>query len=50
MSGELLSHDVTAQRTKCAVAHFPSDTEELWAIKMRPKAGYIQLVRIVFNY
>jgi len=49
MSRKLLSHDVTAQRAKSAVAHFPSNTAELWAIKMRPEAGYIHLVRIDFG-
>ena len=39
MSGELLSHDVTAQRAKYTVAHFPSNTAELWVIKMRPEAS-----------
>ena len=47
MSGELLSHDVATQRAMSTVAHFPSDTAEIWAIKMCPKAGYVQLVRIV---
>jgi len=46
MSAELLSYDTVAQRAKNAVAQFPSDTAELWAIKMRPNKGYIQLVRV----
>ena len=47
MSGELLSHDVATQRAKSTVVHFPSNTAELWAVKMRPEAGYVQLVRTV---
>ena len=50
MMEELLSHDVTAQRAKRTVAAFPSSPADLWAIKMCPEAGYVQLVRIVFNY
>ena len=41
MMEELLSHDVAAHRAKCAVAHFPTNTAELWAIKIRPEAGYV---------
>jgi len=47
MMEELLSHDVTAQRAKRTVAAFPSSPADLWAIKMCPEAGYVQLVRIV---
>ena len=49
MSGELLSHDVTAQRAKYTVAHFPSNTAELWVIKMRPEMGYLSVVSSSFN-
>ena len=49
MSGELLFYDVAARRAKTAVVHFPSDTEELCAIMMRPEVGYIQLRRIALT-
>ena len=47
MIEELLFHDVAAQRAKRTVAAFPSNPADLWAIKMCPEAGYVQLVRIV---
>ena len=37
----LLPQDVAAQRAKSAVAHFPSDTKELWAVKMHLEVGYV---------
>ena len=49
MSSMLLSLDATAQRAKSAVAHFPSDPEDLWKIKMRPEKGYISLVSLAFD-
>ena len=50
MSRELLSHDVATQRAKSIVAHFPANFTQLWAIKMRPAEGYIQLVNFAFGY
>jgi hypothetical protein len=41
MSRRLLFRDDAAPRAKSAVAHFPSDTTQLWVIKMRPAEGYI---------
>ena len=35
-SNELLSYSAAARRAKCAVAQFPSKSEDLWKIKMRP--------------
>ena len=49
MSGELLFYDIAAQRAKIAVVHFPSNTEELCAIKMCPEVVYIQLRRIALT-
>ena len=49
MMSVLLSLDAAAQRAKSAVAHFPSDPEDLWKIKMRPKKGYISLESLVFD-
>ena len=49
ISSGLLPLDAAAQRAKSAVVHFPSDTEELCAIKMRPEVGYIQLRRIALT-
>jgi hypothetical protein len=46
MSNVLLSLDAAAQRAKSAVAHFPSEPEDLWSIKMRPEDGYISLVSL----
>ena len=46
-SNELLSHDAAAQRARSAVAHFPSNPEDLWKVKMRPEKGYITLVSLV---
>ena len=46
MSSVLLSLDAAAQRAKSAVAHFPSDPEDLWRIKMRPEDGYISSVSL----
>ena len=46
-SNELLSHDVAARRARSAVAHIPSNPEDLWKIKMRPEKGYITLVSLV---
>ena len=50
MRDELLSREIAFQRAKRTVAALPSNLADLWAIKMCPEAGYIQLVRIVFNY
>ena len=50
MSSVLLSLDAAAHRAKSAVAHFPSDPEDLWKIKMRPEKGYISLVSPAFDY
>ena len=44
MSSVLLSLDAAAHRAKSAVAHFPSDPEDLWKIKIHPEQGYISLV------
>ena len=44
ISSGLLPLDTAAQRAKSAVAHFPSDAAELWAIQMHHGEGYIQLV------
>ena len=41
MTADLLAHDIAAQRAKRTMSHFPSDTAELWAIKMRLEEGYI---------
>ena len=38
---ELLPHDVAVQRAKRTVAALPRNPVDLWAIKMRPEAGYI---------
>ena len=38
---ELLSRKVAAQRARRTMAAPPSNPRELWAIKMRPEAGYI---------
>ena len=46
-SNELLSHDAAARRARSAVAHFPSNPEDLWKVKMRPEKGYITLVSLV---
>jgi hypothetical protein len=48
-SSVLLSLEASAQRAKSAVAHFPSDPEDLWKIKMRPEKGYISLVSLAFD-
>ena len=50
MREELLSRKIAAQRAKRMVAALPSNLADLWAIKMCPEAGYIQLVRFVFDY
>ena len=50
MVAELLTHDVAAQRAKRTVSQFPSNPTDLWLIKMRPEVGYVQLLRIAFNY
>ena len=47
MSRRLLSRDAATQRAKSAVAHFPSDSEDLWKIKMHPEKGYMTLVSLV---
>ncbi|XP_039787065.1 skin secretory protein xP2-like [Panicum virgatum] len=39
MSSVLLSLKADAQRAKSAVAHFPSDPEDPWKMKMRPEKG-----------
>ena len=49
MSSELLPLDAAAQRARSAVAHYPSDPEDLSKIKMRPEEGYISLVSLAFN-
>ena len=49
MSNGLLSLDAAAQRAKGAVAHFPSNPEDLWRIKMHPEDGYISLVSPAFD-
>ena len=49
MSNGLLSLDAASQRAKSAVAHLPSDPEDLWKIKMRHEEGYISLVSLVFQ-
>ena len=49
MSNELLSHDAAAQRARSTVAQFPSNSEDLWKIKMRPEKGYISLVSPDFD-
>ena len=49
MSSALLPLDVATQRAKSAVARFPSDPEDLWRIKMRPKKGYLSVVSLVFD-
>ena len=41
MAAKLLTHDVAAQRAKRMVSRFPTNTAELWAIKMHPEAGYV---------
>jgi hypothetical protein len=46
-SNELLCHDAAARRARSAVAHFPSNPEDLWKVKMRPEKGYITLVSLV---
>ena len=48
-SNVLLPHIVAARRAKSAVAEFPNNTNDLWEIKMRPKAGYISVVSLSFN-
>ena len=50
MARRSFSRDIAAQRAKRTVAAFPSNPADLWVIKMRHEAGYIQLVRIVFYY
>ena len=49
MSSGLLPLNATAHWAKSAVAHFPSDPEDLWKIKMRPEKGYISLVSPTFD-
>ena len=49
MSSELLSLEAATQRAKSVLAHFPSDPEDLWKIKMRPEKGYISLVSLASN-
>ena len=49
ISSGLLPLDAAAQRAKSAVAHFPSDSEDLWKIKMHPEEGYISLVSPAFD-
>ena len=49
MSSVLLSLEAATQRAKRVVAHFPSDPEDLWKIKIRPEKGYISLESLVFN-
>jgi hypothetical protein len=44
MSKRLLTYAAAAQRAKSAVANFPSDSADLWKIKMRPEEGYVSLV------
>jgi hypothetical protein len=41
MMEELLSRKVAAQRARRTMVAPPSNPRELWAIKMRPEAGYI---------
>ena len=49
MSCVLLSIDAAAQRAKSAVAHFPSDPEDLLKLKMRFEKGYISFVSLAFD-
>ena len=44
MAFELFSRTTAARRARYVVADFPHDPEDLWRIKIRPKAGYISLV------
>ena len=46
MLSVLLSLDAADQRAKSVVAHFPSDPEDLWRIKLCPEDGYISLVSL----
>jgi len=41
MMGELLSHEISAQRAGRTVAAPPTGLEDLWGIKMRPEEGYL---------
>ena len=45
----LLPRDVTSRRARNAVAEFPDNPEDLWKIKMRPKARYLSVVSSSFN-
>ena len=49
ISSGLLPLDAAAQRAKIVVAHFPSDPEDLWRLKMRPEEGYISVVSPAFD-
>ena len=48
-SDVLLPQDVAARRARSAVAEFPSNSEDLWKIKMRPEEGYLSVVSLVFS-
>jgi hypothetical protein len=50
MMAELLSLEFAAQRAGCTVAPPPTGLGDLWGIKMRPEAGYIQLVKSVSKH
>ena len=50
MLSVLLSLDAADQRAKSVVAHFPSDPEDLWRIKLCPEDGYISLVSLASDY
>ena len=49
MSSVLLPADVAARRARNAVVEFPDNPEDLWKIKMRPKARYLSVVSSSFN-
>jgi hypothetical protein len=49
-SDVLLPQDVAARRARSAVAEFPSNSEDLWKIKMRPEEGYLSVVSLVFSH
>ena len=48
-SNVLLPQDVAARRARSALAEFPSNSEDLWKIKMRPEEGYLSVVSLVFS-
>jgi len=47
MVGELLSHEMAAQRVTRAVSVPPGGLGDLWRIAMRPDEGFIQVVSFV---